>query len=216
MSKHHDPMAMSLDLAQGQSDHSNDPSSDALDKATLRKWARAQRQQLSASIKPVYDSALAEGVDQYLKTQRPSCLALYWPLLGEPDVRSYWPQWLAQGWQLCLPYAQAGEALRFRPWQTDCAMTIDACGIPTPATTNACVPDYLLMPCVAFGVQAGRYFRLGYGGGFYDRTLASLGNQAVTLGLAYECTRLSSLVVEPHDQPMHYLLTEQDCFASTR
>lgn len=81
-------------------------------------------------------------------------------------------------------------------------------GIPVPDGTAAVTPDALLIPCVGFSAEK---FRLGYGGGFYDRTLAALPGKPVAIGIGYEGCRI---VLEPaaHDIPMDWIVTENGRF----
>ena len=85
-------------------------------------------------------------------------------------------------------------------------MEDDAYGIPKPKDTPQFEPQLLLVPCVGFGPNG---YRLGYGGGFYDRTLASLKPRPLTVGLAYSHGHVPWLQPEPHDVPLDVILTEE-------
>ena len=97
------------------------------------------------------------------------------------------------------------KQLRFHVWYPGCPMEDDAYGIPKPKDTAAFEPQLLLVPCVGFGPKG---LRLGYGGGFYDRTLATLRPRPFTVGRGF-CPRLRALAVpEPHDVPLDAMLVE--------
>jgi 5-formyltetrahydrofolate cyclo-ligase len=96
--------------------------------------------------------------------------------------------------------------LRFHVWYPGCEMEADAYGIPKPRNTPVFEPELLLVPCVGYGPQG---VRLGYGGGFYDRTLATLQPRPVTVGLAYSHGFVPWLKAEPHDVPLDAVLNEE-------
>ena len=95
--------------------------------------------------------------------------------------------------------------LRFHTWYPGCPMEEDAYGIPKPKGTEVVVPTLLFVPCVGYGPNG---YRLGYGGGFYDRTLATLQPQPNTVGLGYSNGWLPDFIAEPHDIPLHAILSD--------
>ncbi len=97
------------------------------------------------------------------------------------------------------------KTLTFHAWYPGCPMEEDAYGIPKPKDTELIVPTLLFVPCVGYGPGG---FRLGYGGGFYDRTLATLQPRPVTVGLGYTHGWLPDLVPESHDIPLDALLND--------
>jgi 5-formyltetrahydrofolate cyclo-ligase len=98
------------------------------------------------------------------------------------------------------------KTLTFYAWYPGCPMEEDAYNIPKPKDTEIVVPTLLFVPCVGFGPGG---FRLGYGGGFYDRTLAALSPKPVTVGLAYSHASVPSFESEPHDVPLAAILTDE-------
>lgn len=98
------------------------------------------------------------------------------------------------------------KTLTFHAWYPGCPMEEDAYGIPKPKGTEVIVPTLLFVPCVGFGPGG---YRLGYGGGFYDRTLATLQPRPVTVGLCYSHGWLPDMEPEPHDIPLDALLNEK-------
>ncbi|MEC5214721.1 5-formyltetrahydrofolate cyclo-ligase [Polaromonas sp. CG_9.5] len=98
------------------------------------------------------------------------------------------------------------KTLTFHAWYPGCPMEEDAYGIPKPKDTELIVPTLLFVPCVGYGPGG---YRLGYGGGFYDRTLATLSPRPVTVGLGYSHGWLPDMEPEPHDIPLDVLLNDK-------
>src|SRR5690606_32821252 len=99
-----------------------------------------------------------------------------------------------------------GEPLTFRPWSPGCAMTRGIWDIPIPATDLEVTPRTLLAPLVGFDASL---YRLGYGGGFFDRTLAKIGHGAEVIGVGYAMFQLPSILPQPHDIAMHRIVTDR-------
>ena len=97
------------------------------------------------------------------------------------------------------------KTLTFHAWYPGCPMEEDAYGIPKPKDTEIIVPTLLFVPCVGYGPGG---YRLGYGGGFYDRTLATLQPKPVTVGLGFAQGWLPDMQPEPHDIPLDALLND--------
>lgn len=98
------------------------------------------------------------------------------------------------------------KTLTFHAWYPGCPMEEDAYGIPKPQGTELIVPTLLFVPCVGYGPGG---YRLGYGGGFYDRTLATLQPKPVTVGLGYSNGWLPDLLPETHDIPLDVILNDK-------
>lgn len=141
---------------------------------------------------------------------RPAVAAFCWPIRGEPDVRALLADWQAAGTRAALPVVVTEQApLIFRQWQADSPLVADRYGIPTPAEGATLQPDLLLIPLNAFDAAG---FRLGYGGGYFDRTLAALQPRPLTVGVGFECNRLPSILPQPHDLPLDWIITEAGAF----
>lgn len=189
------------------------PSSES--KAELRK--RLLQARGDVQLQGRADAALAVHLREVLTRYRPHTVGFYWPLAGEFDARAIIGEWLAHDTrrQAALPIvAMKGHALRFHAWTPDTPMRIGHHRIPEPEQTPAIVPDLLLVPCVGFDDDG---YRLGYGGGYYDRTLAGWPGMArpVTVGIAYEACR-AVLPREAHDVPLDAIVTDTGLFASPR
>ena len=114
-----------------------------------------------------------------------------------------------------MPVIQAaGQPLKFREWTPECEMTDGPFGAQVPSTGDWVTPEILIVPLVAFSRAGGR---LGYGGGFYDRTLEGLRALKPTLaiGFAYAAQELDDLPLEPTDQPLDLIVTEHGIIEPT-
>lgn len=178
-------------------------------KAQLRKTLRERRQE--AALAPGANDALAAGMFNALARFAPRTVGFYWPLPGEFDARDALVRWLAEDArrQAALPViAVKGQALAFHAWTPHTPMREGHHRIAEPLDTPAVLPDLLLVPCVGFDDDG---YRLGYGGGYYDRTLADWpgASRPVTIGIAYETCRIAALPREPHDIPLDAIVTEK-------
>jgi 5-formyltetrahydrofolate cyclo-ligase len=152
------------------------------------------------------EAALRDRVARWLASAEVRAVGFYWPVRGEPDLRRTLADWLAADPLriAALPRID-GETLEFLQWHADGAMQAGEFGIPVPAHGRAVQPDCLLIPCVAFDNAR---FRLGYGGGFYDRTCATLVPWPLAVGIAFEATRVDTIDPQPHDMQLDVVLTD--------
>ena len=149
----------------------------------------------------------AQIVDHLLTAlPAPQVLALCWPIKREPDVRAVVERWCTGGRRAALPVVvDAAQPLAFRAWTAESVLQADRYGIPTPVDGDWLQPELILLPLNGFD-QAG--YRLGYGGGYFDRTLASLQPRPLAVGVGFEINRLPTIRPEPHDQRLDWLVTE--------
>ena len=135
------------------------------------------------------------------------CVGVYWPIRNEPDLRSCFRALSGAGFDLALPITpQSPAPLTFMRWQDGDPMQKDKMGIAIPAIPSSqqpVIPDVLVIPCVGFGPGN---IRLGYGGGYYDRTLAEF--SGVSIGIAYSPTFLPDLVAQEFDVALDEILTD--------
>ncbi|MCS6762954.1 MAG: 5-formyltetrahydrofolate cyclo-ligase [Candidatus Protistobacter heckmanni] len=183
----------------------------------MRRSLLAQRQALESD--PGHARCVADlqrDLLALLERLRPRCVALYWPMRGEFDPRPAIQDWLeADAARAAALPDVTGPALpmRFLAWATGSAMVSRAYDIPVPKDGKPIVPDLILLPCLGFSLEKGVRYRLGYGGGYYDRTLAAFGQaRPVCVGLAFEVGRLESLGPQAHDAPMDHVVTERGTF----
>lgn len=176
-------------------------------RTALRREKIAAREALPASEHGRL-SALIEGhLAAALARRAPALLAFCWPIRQEFDARPLVAGLLARGWRACMPaVTEVGAPLRFRPWTAASAMTLDPHGIPIPADgAESPPPDVILLPLVAFDAAG---YRLGYGGGYFDRTLAALTPRPLACGVGFELARTADLHPQPHDIPLDMIVTE--------
>ena len=204
-----------------------------MDKATARKALIEQRLNLPARLQR---AELLQRVLRIWLVGRPDVvIGAYWPIKGEFDPLPALYRWqedalltslgdnqapdqaapvlatesLAQKQRrkIGLPVVdKVNKTLSFHAWYPGCPMEEDAYGIPKPKDTEQVSPSLLLVPCVGWGPGG---YRLGYGGGFYDRTLASITPPPVTVGLGYSMGWLPELLPEAHDVPLDAILSDE-------
>jgi len=186
------------------------------DRETLRKKYLQVRDGLDPQLRCTSDAAIATHLRGWLATLSPprppnAALALWWPIGSEPDLRPFFAGFRALGWTVALPCVVGrGRALRFAAYDTDTPLRKVAFGLQEPACPHWVEPWVIAAPCVGF---RGMY-RLGYGGGYYDRTLAH--SPALARGrsaaIAYSQSQIEALDAfppQPLDQAFSVIITEQ-------
>ncbi|MDR2787039.1 MAG: 5-formyltetrahydrofolate cyclo-ligase [Candidatus Accumulibacter sp.] len=185
------------------------PGGDSAVRAALRRDAIARRSALSEEGY----ARRSQAIRRHLRANFAQLAALrvgfYWPMNKEPDLRPVLEAWRSSGhaaFAALLPVIDdSGAALAFRPWLPDMAMVADRYGIPIPAAGAFLQPQALLIPLLAFDAAG---FRLGYGGGYFDRTLAGLRPRPLAVGVGFELSRVDSIHPEPHDERLDAVITE--------
>ena len=177
------------------------------DKKVLRRQLQAERQTLIDRHQRAMH--LQEVLRIFLMGRDDCAVGAYWPIKGEFDALPALYRWTEADSRRCigLPVIdKATKRLSFQMWFPGCEMEEDAYGIPKPKDTPSFEPTLLLVPCVGYGPEG---VRLGYGGGFYDRTLATLQPRPYTVGLAYANGFVPWLTAEPHDVPLDAVLSDE-------
>lgn len=175
-------------------------------RAQLRKQMLARRAQIGGEIRSGYDCAIARAVREQPPVQQARVLAVFWPIRGEPDLRPLAAGWRAAGKTLALPVMGGPNGgLTFREWADGVQLEMGPYGIPVPPDKTPMAPDCLVIPCLGFNLVDGRPWRLGYGAGYYDRTLAHRPVPAV--GIAYEEAWTDQFVPSARDAPLSVLVT---------
>lgn len=171
----------------------------------LRQRLLQERRAITEANRAEWDQSIRDQIAEWCEFHLPTTLGIYWPIQAEPDLLALYPALHQMGIQLSLPYAATpDQPLQFLSWQPGAAMTLDQYRIAIPQQrTIVSMPQVLLIPCVGFNADR---FRLGYGGGFYDRTLAAW-PECIALGIAYQ-QALSVFTVDAHDIAMHQIITE--------
>ncbi len=181
------------------------------------RWAERKRLvQAREGVPPAIHADWSEAISALLvpllDRLAPRILGFYWAHRGEYDPGPVIERRIAAGSQAALPVVVArGAPLQFRPWTPDTAMVEDprSFGIPHPVEGPAVLPDALLVPLLGFD-EAG--YRLGHGGGYFDRTLAALRPRPLAIGVGFELGRIATIHPEAHDIPMDMIVTERGIF----
>jgi 5,10-methenyltetrahydrofolate synthetase len=175
-------------------------------KAALRKALKTARRGLDPAIKVQWDAHIGAQVVTWWRLRQMDTVGVYWPLAGEPDLRAAYAELALAGVRLALPVVMERDApLAFTEWQLDEPMLVDEMGVAVPATLRFVErPPALLIPCLGFNAEG---YRLGYGGGYYDRTL-ELVPRPLTLGIAYSNQEAQFGHAE-HDVPLDVIVTER-------
>jgi 5-formyltetrahydrofolate cyclo-ligase len=134
-------------------------------------------------------------------------LGIYWPIRAEIDVRDIAERHIEAGGVAALPVIVHKNApVEFWPWVPGTSMRRGFWNIPVPAAGTAVRPDALIIPLIGFDAAC---YRLGYGGGYYDRTLAALSPLPLRIGLAYAEAQIPTIYPQPHDVPMSMVVTDR-------
>lgn len=181
-----------------------------MDIAAWRRQKRtelyAARQAMSAEQRHHAAHVIAEQLETECRDRAPQWVGLYWPIKYEPNLLA-WAQARAHDLQFCLPVVVArGHPLEYWRWIPGEAMQSGVRGIQVPARREVVTPDMMTAPLVGF--DRARY-RLGNGGGYFDRTLAARTDRPFVVGVGYAAAELATVHPQPHDIPMDLILTER-------
>ncbi len=178
-------------------------------RAELRREKIAAREALPAERHRSLSLIIEAHLTRLLLRCQPRVLGFCWPYRAEFDCRPLVARLINAGVRGCLPLVLAPDrALEFRAWRAESEMLVDRYGIHYPASGETLTPDVLLMPVNAFD-QAG--YRLGYGAGYFDRTLAEFERRAqrpLAIGVGFELARVDSIHPALHDIPLDAVVTE--------
>jgi 5-formyltetrahydrofolate cyclo-ligase len=188
-----------------------------MDADALKSWRRAQRERLIAE-RAALDSVTLERwrhrIDGFLERSFPGLagrrVAFCWPIKNEYDARHFARTLRGRGSLTALPVVVAPrQPLAFREWHPGVELARGALDIPYPVGSPEVVPEAVLLPMNGWDPQG---YRLGYGAGFFDRTLASLPAHPVVIGISYEQARLPTIHPQAWDIPVDYLVTERGVY----
>jgi 5-formyltetrahydrofolate cyclo-ligase len=174
----------------------------------VRERARLnkERHDLSSIDRSFLTEAIARKLDVVFERQPCRILGLYWPIKGEFDLRQ-WAERISarKGWTLALPIIEQEQApLQYSAWRPGDPMVRGFWNIMVPQRRVAVIPDVVLAPVVGF---SGLY-RLGHGGGYFDRTLAAMQPKPFAIGIGSEACRIEGYIAQAHDVAMDMIVTE--------
>jgi len=137
-------------------------------------------------------------------------IAAYFPTNYEANILSFINEAAKKNFNIVLPVVKPKNNMIFRLWKPTDPLTINRFGIPEPTKTNKkLTPDLILVPMVAFDKKLNR---IGYGGGFYDRSLKKIKkikNKSIALGIAYSFQQCGIIPINKNDFKLDYILTER-------
>lgn len=179
----------------------------------VRLWRKAKRAvlterrlALAAEERARKSDAITLALSSLLPCSAGALIGFYWPFKGEYDPRPLVRRLHAEGFRFALPVVAAkAKPLVFREWWPGATMEPGVWSIPVPAKGQPVEPDILLVPLIGFDA---RRYRLGYGGGYYDRTLAAMPVKPRAVGIGYDRLEVRTIHPQPHDVPMNVVVTE--------
>ncbi len=186
--------------------------SKVLPQGLISLWRKAQRERLiaarlalSVEYRTALASAIAEQLSDLISVAANPIVSVYWPIRAEPDLRPWMLRMWERGARIALPVAVAlRQPLRFREWHPNATLARGLWKIPYPADGAEVIPSVVLAPVIGFDPEC---FRLGYGGGFFDRTLAAMHADRLVIGLGYPSAAIPTIYPQSHDIPMDYIVT---------
>lgn len=185
---------------------------DAVQARDVSRWRKAERERLIAARLAVpiaereqHARLIAKELDIITDGTIDTIISLYWPFRGEPDLRFWMSDACAAGVRTALPVVTAkGQPLTFREWKPGARLERGIWNIPYPADGEIIVPTVVVAPLVGFD-PAG--FRLGYGGGYFDRTLSALSTKPIAIGVGHPLAAIPTIYPQSYDIPMDWIVT---------
>jgi 5-formyltetrahydrofolate cyclo-ligase len=183
----------------------------------LKAWRRSERRRLIGEREALDEAAIDErrrAIDSHLERGFPglrsAILAFCWPIRNEYDARHLAKTLREAGASTALPVVVAPRTpLVFREWHPGVELARGPLDIPYPVGSAEVVPRAVLLPMNGWDAQG---YRLGYGGGFFDRTLAALDPRPQVIGVAYEMARIPTIHPQAWDVPVDYVVTERGVY----
>jgi 5,10-methenyltetrahydrofolate synthetase len=183
------------------------------ERADIMRWRKRERARLIAArlavpadLRASHTKIISGRLDALLPMLSGRIISLYWPLRGEPDLRDWIAAILNRGALCALPVVlEKNAAMIFRTWRPGEPIVRGFWDIPVPERGAIVTPDIVLAPVVGFDEKR---FRLGYGGGYFDRTLVSLSTKPYVIGVGYAQAAMKTIYPLDHDIPMDAIVTE--------
>lgn len=204
---------------------------------TAKQWKKIQRERLlnqrqlrsqaeSKKLSSAIQQHLSAHLSSHLSSHQPShqagepskaIISFYWPFKGEPDLRPFMKEVSEQGARIALPVVvEKNTPLQFMSWQIGEPLIKGVLNIPIPEKQTPTTPTVILAPAIGFDRQR---YRLGYGGGYFDRTLATFSGlpedqTPKVIGIAFSAGEIPTIHPEPHDIKMDVIITEMGIIAT--
>ena len=183
-----------------------------MDPVEVKQWRKGERERLIGwrmDAAPAQRREWGAAIDAALRgllAGRPGALGVYWPFRAEFDPRPLIEWAIAGGRAVALPVVVDKKGpLEYRLWRPGDPLVDGVWGIPVPERRELVTPATVLAPLVGFDAAC---YRLGYGGGYFDRTLAALSPRAIAIGVGFEAQRLDTIHPQSFDVPMDAIVTE--------
>jgi 5-formyltetrahydrofolate cyclo-ligase len=183
-----------------------------MEAAEVKAWRRGERERLIAlrqALPATERRGWGDRIEAELRgllAERPGILGVYWPFRAEFDPRPLIDWAVAAGRRVALPVVVDKKGpLEYRAWRPGEPLADGVWNIPVPEKRDIVTPAIVLAPLVGFD---GGCYRLGYGGGYFDRTLAALSPRAFAIGIGFEVQRLETIYPQSFDVPMDLIVTE--------
>lgn len=174
---------------------------------SLRETMLARRAALDEASRRAAETAVLRHLEALLPVLPPGPLSFTWPIREEIDLRPFAAGLVGRGGIVALPVIVRKNApMVFRRWTPETPMTTGVWGIPVPEPDERVVPRVVLLPVVAVDREG---YRLGYGGGYFDRTLPTIRPRPLVIGIGHAFARIDSIRPQPHDQRLDLLVTEE-------
>lgn len=190
------------------------PEPDPVQARDVARWRRAERTRLlglrralSPDDRRLKTAALADRLLAYVESMEIRSLGGFWPIRGEPDVRPLLSVLADRGIRTALPVVtEPATPLEFRQWVPGDPVERGFWDIPVPAAGSMVInPEMLIAPLVGFDRSG---FRLGYGGGYFDRTMAVMQPRPAVIGIGFDFAEVPTIYPQPHDIPMSVIVTD--------
>ena len=180
----------------------------------VARWRTAERKRLiderlavEAAERKSGSDRIAAGLDRAIGKASGQIVSVYWPFRGEPDLRNWAIRMIERGCRIALPVViKKGWPLEFRIWSPGDPLERGVWNILVPSHGPSVQPDTVVAPVVGFDDAN---YRLGYGGGFFDRTLTAMPKRPLVVGVGFAHSRIPTIYPQPHDIPMNVIVTDE-------
>lgn len=180
----------------------------------VARWRKAERQRLiearmamDVDQRKAGSARIAANAAQAIGGLDSKIVSFYWPFRGEPDLRDWMIEVIDHGGRVALPVVlEKAKPLEFRLWSPGEPLERGVWNILIPSRRVAVSPDVVIAPVVGFDEEN---YRLGYGGGFFDRTLAAAEKKPFKIGVGYAGSRIRTIYPQPHDIRMDVIVTDE-------